>query len=99
MLQDSLESFTQARSDTLSLLQDLSQQQLDYKPSPGKWSIGEVMDHLFLAERFFRSQIQLLVERQRSGQRTSLSLSFADLNVRPAFVPGCRSAPVSSQLS
>ena len=88
MWQDSLESFSQARADTLSLLQDLSQEHLNYKPSPGKWSIGEVMDHLFLAERFFSTQIQLLVQQQRSGQRPSLSLSFADLNVRPAFVPG-----------
>ena len=61
MLQDSLASFFQARADTFALLQDLSQQQLDYKPSPGKWSIGEVMDHLSLAERLFRSQIQLLI--------------------------------------
>ena len=89
MYQDSLESFSQVRAETIALIENLSQRQLDYKPSPRTWSVGEVMDHLFLAERFFRSQIELLVEQQRSGRRTSLALSFRDLNVRPAFVPGC----------
>ena len=41
MLQDSLESFSQARRDTLALLQDLSQQQLDYKPSPAVGDLNQ----------------------------------------------------------
>ena len=88
MLKDTINSFSQARADTLLLLQRLSQQQLDYKAGSGKWSLGEVMDHLYLAERFFRTQIGILVERQRSDQSRSLALSFSDLNVRPAFLPG-----------
>jgi hypothetical protein len=87
VLPEYLHRFVQTRSDTLTELRSLSQLQLDQRPSPEKWSIGEILDHVYLAERFFRKQIERLVARVRAGQSTYLRLTFADLNVRPALVP------------
>ena len=49
----------------------LTQPQLDFSPRTGRWSIGEVLDHLLLVEAAYRSEIAQLVELQRSGRRRS----------------------------
>ena len=43
LLQDS-------HKETLDALKDLSDAQWNYKPSPEKWSVGEVAEHIWLAE-------------------------------------------------
>lgn len=43
MLEDS-------QSETLDALKGLSDEQWNYKPSPDKWSVGEVAEHIWLAE-------------------------------------------------
>ncbi|HEX3555624.1 MAG TPA: DinB family protein [Thermoanaerobaculia bacterium] len=48
-VQAALDQLAQARAQTLALVQPLSQEELDRAPAPGKWSVGEVLDHLFLA--------------------------------------------------
>jgi len=40
-----------AREALLAEVRGLSEVQLTFRPSPGKWSIGEILDHLSLAER------------------------------------------------
>jgi len=40
-----------ARAALVGELQGLSEKQLTFQPAPGKWSIGEILDHLCLAER------------------------------------------------
>lgn len=40
-----------AREALLAEVRGLSEAQLAFRPSPGKWSIGEILDHLSLAER------------------------------------------------
>lgn len=87
MVQAHLAQFRTIRSHTLELMQDLSQEQLDYVPEAGEWSIAEVVDHLILAEHFLRGDIALLIERTRAGQTPYLYRSFAEFNARPAFLP------------
>ena len=43
LLQDS-------HKETLDAIKDLSEAQWNYKPSPEKWSVGEVAEHIWLAE-------------------------------------------------
>src|SRR5207249_9089805 len=38
------------RAEVLREVQGLSQRQTDWKPSPEVWSVGEIIDHLTLAE-------------------------------------------------
>jgi hypothetical protein len=40
-----------AREALLAEVRGLSEAQLGFQPAPGKWSIGEILDHLSLAER------------------------------------------------
>jgi hypothetical protein len=43
----------------------LSQSQADWRPAPGRWSIGEVLHHLVLSDRSFALVVGKLVERGR----------------------------------
>jgi hypothetical protein len=64
MAQEEPIQFRAVRSRTIALMQDLSQAQLDYRPQPDEWSIGEVMEHLIalaadVALRLGRSKTEL----------------------------------------
>ena len=84
---DPLAVFEATRAQTLAALAPLSQGQLDFAPAPGRWSIGEVADHLLLAERLYRGEIAALVELARAGRPAHLKRSFDDINVAPFYLP------------
>lgn len=84
---DRLNEYRSARALTLAAVAPLSQAQLDFSPRPGSWSIGEVADHLLLAEQQWRGEIGRLVELARSGQKPYIRRSFAEANVSPFFLP------------
>src|SRR4029450_1922965 len=87
MVKEELTQFRAVRSQTLAMIRDLSQQQLDYIPQPGQWSVEEQLDHLILAERVLRRDIAILIERAKAGQTPYLYRSFAEFNARPACIP------------
>jgi len=72
---------------TLSLIAPLDQKQLDYAPAPGKWSIGEIVDHILLAQQFERDLIEELIFLSRSGKRPVVRRTLLDFELRPAFLP------------
>jgi uncharacterized damage-inducible protein DinB len=76
-----------ARAATIRLVASLTQAQLDFSPKPGAWSVGEVLDHLLLAEAMWREEIALLIEMKRAGRRPYLRRTFADVNVSPLGLP------------
>src|ERR1041385_4293423 len=86
-LRESLDEFRAMRARTLALAGGLSQEQLDYAPASGKWSAGEVLDHVLLAEVTNRGQVAKLIELKRAGRRPELRLTFAELNVSVAYLP------------
>jgi hypothetical protein len=86
-LRESLEEFRVTRARTLALAGGLTQAQLDYSPARGKWSAGEVLDHMLLAEGTNRDQIARLIRLKRAGRRPELRLTFSDLNVSVAYLP------------
>jgi uncharacterized damage-inducible protein DinB len=75
------------RASTLKLVAPLSQAQFDFTPKPGTWSIGEVVDHILLAEALYREEIGRLIELKRSGRRPYLRRTFDDVNVAPLHLP------------
>ena len=89
MVQTTLDQLRMVRARTLAMIQDLSQEQLDYIPQPDEWSVGEQVDHLILAEQVLRRDIAILIERTKAGQTPYLYRSFAEFNARPAFIPEC----------
>jgi len=87
MFQVSLEMFRSTRARTIELADALSQEQLDFTAATGKWSAGEVLDHLLLAEKLNRDQIAELIELKNAGQNPVVRRSFSDLNVSVAYIP------------
>jgi hypothetical protein len=45
-----LAALTETRRRTIAVLEPLSQRQLDYSPSPARWSVGEVAHHIALSQ-------------------------------------------------
>lgn len=87
MFRESLEMFRSTRSRTIALVNDLSQSQLDFRAATGKWSTGEVLDHLLLAERMNRDQIAELIDLKKAGRNPFVRRTFSDVNVSVAYIP------------
>jgi len=94
-----LKSLQAVRLGTLSLIAPLDQKQLDYAPAQGKWSIGEIVDHLLLAQQFERGIIEELILLSRSGKKPFVNRTFLEFELRPAFVPRRVILPLDPLLS
>jgi hypothetical protein len=55
--QDVLDRLEQIRAETLKRLEPLTQEQLDWRPPDGEWSLGEIFHHIALDEHYLREQI------------------------------------------
>ena len=84
---DDVEMLRLTRAETLRLGAGVTQMQSEFTPARGKWSVGEVLDHLLLAEDYYRRMIARLVELDKSGARPVISSSFADVNTSIAYIP------------
>lgn len=87
MAKDLLTDFADARAQTLRTVASLSQQQLDFSPEPGRWSIGEVLDHLLRTQKLYQEELGELIALKRAGRRPYLRRSFRDINISPLFLP------------
>lgn len=83
----SLDEFARTRQTTGSLVSGLTQAQLDFSPSPSRWSVGELIDHVLIAERLYREDIARLIRMKREGRLPVLKRTFSDIDVAPAFLP------------
>jgi hypothetical protein len=86
-LRKSLDKFAATRAHTLAMTGNLTQDELDFAPAKNRWSIGEVLDHVLLAEHLNRDQVAKLIRLKREGHRPELRLTFSDLNVSVAGFP------------
>lgn len=82
-----LEILRTVRHQTLTLAEGLSQQQLDYRPGPDLWSVGEVLDHLRLFDALFGREIEELFRLKREGKTAFIRRSLADYGLSLPFVP------------
>jgi len=88
MYKKDLELLRLTRAETIRLGCGITQSQSDFTPAPGKWSVGEVLDHLLLAEGFYRRMFAQLIEMKKSGvARPVIKNDFADLNTSIAYIP------------
>jgi uncharacterized damage-inducible protein DinB len=86
-VQNTLNELRATRKKTLALVQGLSQTQTEFPPTRGKWSVGEVLDHLVRSERLYRRKFVELIELAKSGRQTVLRVSFAEVNTSIGFIP------------
>lgn len=82
-----LDRFRRVRARTLEMVRDLSQEQSDFSPSGKEWSVGQNLNHLWLAEKLYRDQFRRLIDLQRAGRRPSIYLSLREVNTSFAFIP------------
>ena len=54
---DVLKRLDLIRSETLRRLEPLTQNQLDWQPPDGEWTLGEIFMHLAIDEHYLREQI------------------------------------------
>jgi len=87
MYQTDWKLFRSVRTATLGLADTLSEQQAAYVPAPGKWSIGEVLDHLLLAEKLYRDRFTKLIELKKAGQKAELQSNFSEIDTSVLFIP------------
>jgi uncharacterized damage-inducible protein DinB len=87
MYQQSLDLVRVTRARTLRLCAGMTQAQADYSPGVGKWSAGEVLDHLLLAEKLYRDIYARLIRMQEAGQRPVVHIGFDEVNTSIAFIP------------
>jgi hypothetical protein len=87
MVQAQLAQFSSVRERTLNMVQRLSQEQMDFSPTAGEWSVGEVVDHLLLAEDMYRVEIATLIELTQTDRAPRIYRSFTDLNAGPSIIP------------
>lgn len=86
-LAEGLNEFRATRTRTLAIARGLTQEEFDFVPTANRWSIGEVLDHMVLAEGINRDQISKLIELKKAGRSPRLDLSFSDLNISIAYLP------------
>jgi len=82
-----LEFHRQTRAQTLAMVLELSQAQMDFARAPDKWSVGEVLDHIILGQRLNLSYIAEVTGMRRAGHRPVLRLRFEDVDVSIGYVP------------
>lgn len=57
----------EVRQQTLSLVEGLDQRQSEYRPRAGKWSPGEVLDHLVRLDALIVRELAVAIDRRRLG--------------------------------
>jgi hypothetical protein len=82
-----LNLFRSVRQHTLALIQPLSQAQLGYSPGAGRWSVGEVADHVVLAHALILEDIAELIRLKRAGRPAVITRTFANMDAAPACIP------------
>ncbi|MBI4479415.1 MAG: DinB family protein [Acidobacteria bacterium] len=87
MYQTDLELFHTVRIATLGLAAGLTDQQAAFPPGAGKWSIGEVLDHILLAEQLYRDRFTRLIELKKAGRKAELVSDFSEINTSVMFIP------------
>jgi len=62
-LQDIWKENAATREALFAEVRGLSEAQLEFQPAPGKWSIGEILDHLSLAERSIARVVSRILQQ------------------------------------
>lgn len=60
------------RTDVLREVEGLSQRQADWKPSAGDWSVGEIVDHLTIAETATSKLTTKLLKEVQAGSAAAV---------------------------
>lgn len=82
-----LSKMQEGRARFLDRFSDLSQSQLDFKPSRNAWSIGQVAQHVGLTEELFQKYTRELLEAGGEEKKALRRVSLQELPLGPRMVP------------
>jgi hypothetical protein len=83
-----------ARAALLREVEGLSQRQADFSPGEGEWSIGEILDHLTLAETATgKLTTKLFKTLQAGGTAAVFPHDLTEFSPLPPWPPGPAEAP------
>ncbi len=71
-LTDWEEELFRIEQDVRLHLEPLSEAQFGWRPGPGRWSVGECLNHLAIATSLMLEGVRPALERGRAGQRTGV---------------------------
>lgn len=67
-----IDHLTETKENTMDLVEDLSDEQLNFKPSEDAWSIAECVEHLAISEHAFaerlQGSLQVMADASRRGE-------------------------------
>ncbi len=95
MIPAALDRLKAARFRTLGMIADCSQEVMDRAPDnprwlsgeAGRWSIGEVVDHIVKVMHSLTGHIEDLIRLHVNGQEAVITLNYKDYDVSPFFMP------------
>lgn len=67
-----LNQLTESRERLLSMMQNLSPQQLHFRPAPGRWTVAECLEHIVTVERRVLGLIQKTLETGPDSSKRSV---------------------------
>lgn len=70
-LQSSIDGFAWAKEEVLVLTEGLSDEQFNWRPAEGQWSVGECLDHLYQTGHHLSLVLREAIETGRAENRTS----------------------------
>ena len=71
-LREQLERIEAIKRDALALVDGLTDEQLNWRPDPGRWSIGQCLSHVLISGGPYLSRLDGLLEEARNRERTGL---------------------------
>ncbi len=69
-LREWIESYEAAGRRSEEIAGGLSAEQMNFRPAPGAWSVGQCLDHLAVSMRVYLDPMEPLVDEARSAGRT-----------------------------
>jgi len=81
------EQYRDIRQDTLTMARRLTQAQSEFRPRPGMWSAGEILDHLVKSQQLHQANFEKLARLSRNGHRPVLYLDYSDIDFGLPLVP------------
>jgi len=75
-----------------TLTSDLSEEQLNWKPSPEQWSIAQCLEHLVVATKGFEKYFTLALEHARKNRAVTSAPKY-----KPSFMGGWLAKQVSPE--
>ncbi|MBM3734665.1 MAG: hypothetical protein FJW39_02675 [Acidobacteria bacterium] len=82
-----LAELRRVRIETLSLVSALTQVDSEYSASEEKWSAGEILDHLLIADGLYTGIIRDLIDLAKAGKRPVIFKGFSEVDTTFSFLP------------